>query len=138
MKKHSVFAVALVGMFMASTNGARADFGTASIVTPNVINGTATSGSWHVIVSNAGPGNVWNVTAFADSLASPNASVEHIQIGFFSSSFDAQTAQNALAIISSGDLSDGFLTPGPINWTGGAEVGGGATNKQFNSDGSNA
>ena len=87
-------------------------------------------------MSNAGPGNVWNVFVQADSENVPNDAVEHIQIAFFSSSVDAQSASNALAIVSNSDLSNGFLAPGIIDWTGGVQVGNGGKNKQFNADGS--
>src|SRR5437867_10392274 len=101
MKRNSLLASAiLLSMMFASTTSARAEFGIADFLAHNIINGTDTLGAWHVIVSNAGPGNVWNVFVQADSENVPNDAVEHIQIAFFSSSVDAQSASNALAIVS--------------------------------------
>jgi len=129
---------ALLSIMLASPKSARADFGTADILAQNVINGTNTDGTWHVIVSNNGPGNVWTIHAVALTSDMPSDFVEHLQIAFYNSPFDAQVAGTALQIISASDLSNGVLTPGGP-WTGGVQVGGQSggvgVNKQFNSNG---
>jgi len=129
---------ALLGFMLTMPTSARADFGTATILAQNVINGTITDGSWHVTVSDSGPGNVWSIHVVANTADIPSDFIEHLQIAFYNSPFDAQVAGTALQIISVSDLSNGVLTPGGP-WTGGVQVGGQSggigVNKQFNSDG---
>src|SRR4051812_6008405 len=135
MKRNLFLAGTLLACVMlGSSSPARADFGSASLQAHQIIEGTSTDGMWHVTVSNAGPTNVWHIHAVADSIDVPSQFVEHLQIAFFNSSFAAQTAGSALAIMVA-DLDNGQLTPG-IAWSGGVQIGGGGTNKQFNSDGS--
>src|SRR5437867_9373318 len=118
--KATLFAgVAVLGIMLALPMSARADFGTADILVQNVISGTSTDGTWHVIVSDNGPGNVWTIHAVATSDI-PSDFVEHLQIAFYSSAFNAQTAGTALQIISNVDLTNGTLTPGGP-WTGGTQ-----------------
>src|SRR5258708_7714713 len=101
---------ALLSIMLVSPKSASADFGTADILAQNTISGTSTDGTWHVIVSDNGPGNVWTIHAVALSSDIPSDFVEHLQIAFYSSAFNAQTAGTALQIISNIDLTNGALT----------------------------
>ena len=130
-------AAVLMGMMVATPKSAHADFGTANILANDIISGTAVFGTWHVVVSNPGPGNVWGVTIFADSTFVPSSFAEGVNIAFFGSLANAISATSPLAIVSLSDFTNGTLIGAPAGpWTGGAFPGGGGTNKNFHSNGS--
>jgi len=141
MKKNLLLAgAALVGLMLASSNAARADFGTASILANDIITGTNVQGTWHVTLTNNGPGDVWNVRAWADGVSVPTDIAEHINISFFASLANANSASNALYIISKTDATQGSVVGVPGGaWdttaSFGAPSGGLYKLKQFNDSG---